>query len=67
MDYLGELLDKRYRADPSAYPARVNALETAAVVMWPRVLECGRMGAGAVVTEQAVGTDHRVWWATARR
>lgn len=53
MGYLGELLDERDRADLAAYLARVNTLETAPVVMWPRVLEFGRVGAGAVVTEQA--------------
>jgi len=54
MGYLGGLLDERDRSDLSAYLARVNALEAAPVVVWPRVLEFGRVGAGAVVPEQAV-------------
>jgi len=54
MGYLGELLDERDRSDLSAYLARVNAMDAAPVVIWPRVLEFGRVGAGAVVPEQAV-------------
>lgn len=54
MGYLGGLLDERDRNDLSAYLARVNALQAASVVVWPRVLEFGRVGAGAVVPEQAV-------------
>ena len=54
MGYLGELLDERARSDLSAYLARVNAMDAASVVIWPRVLEFGRVGAGAVVPEQAV-------------
>jgi len=54
MGYLGELLDARDRNDLSAYLARVNALDAAPLVVWPRVLEFGRVGVGAVVPEQAV-------------
>ncbi len=54
MGYLGGLLDERDRSDLSAYLARVNTLQSASVVVWPRVLEFGRVGAGAVVPEQAV-------------
>lgn len=54
MGYLGELLDERDRTDLSAYLARVNALEAAPVLVWPRVLEFGRVGAGSAVREQAV-------------
>ena len=54
MGYLGELLAERDRADLSAYLARVNVLEAAPVLVWPRVLEFGRVGAGAAVPEQAV-------------
>ena len=54
MGYLGELLAERDRADLSAYLARVNVLDAAPVLVWPRVLEFGRVGAGAAVPEQAV-------------
>ena len=54
MGYLGELLAERDRADLSAYLARVNVLDAAPVLVWPRVLEFGRVGSGAVVPEQAV-------------
>ena len=54
MGYLADLLDERDRSDLSAYLALVNALEAAPVVVWPRVLEFGRVGAGAVVPELAV-------------
>lgn len=52
MGYLGALLDEQDRSDLSAYLARVNALEGAPLVMWPRVLEFGRVGLGAAVPEQ---------------
>ena len=54
MGYLGELLDARDRADLSAYLARVNVLDTAPLLVWPRVLEFGRVGVGAAVPEQSV-------------
>ena len=54
MGYLGELLDGRDRADLSAYLARVNLLDAAPLVVWPRVVEFGRVGAGAAVPEQTV-------------
>ena len=52
MGYLAGLLDERDRSDLSAYLARVNTLDGAAVVMWPRVLEFGRVGSGAAVPPQ---------------
>ena len=54
MGYLGELLNERDRADLSAYLARVNVLDAAPVVVWPRVLEFGRVGSGAAVPEQSL-------------
>lgn len=54
MGYLGGLLSETDRRDLSAYLARVNALEGAALQVWPRVLEFGRVGVGAAVPEQAV-------------
>ena len=54
MGYLGELLDERDRADLSAYLARVNVLDAAPLLVWPRVIEFGRVGAGAAVPEQTV-------------
>jgi hypothetical protein len=54
MGYLAGLLDERDRSDISAYLARVNALDAASVVVWPRVMEFGRVGAGAAVPERPV-------------
>jgi len=55
MGYLGSVLDAQDRTDLSAYLARVNALETAAAVVWPRVVEFGRVAQGAALAEQRVG------------
>jgi len=54
MGFLRELLTEADRVDLSAYLTQVAALDPASMLIWPRVLEFGRVGAGASVPAQTV-------------
>lgn len=58
MGYLGTVLTDADRRDLSAYLERVNAQESASVVIWPRVVEFGRVAQGAAVAEQRVALSN---------
>jgi cytochrome c553 len=54
MGYLRTVLSDTDRGDLSAYLARVNALEGASAVVWPRTVEFGRVAQGAAGLESRV-------------
>jgi len=54
MGFLRDILSEADRLDLSAYLAQVAALSGAELVIWPRVLEFGRVGVGSVMQSQAV-------------
>ncbi len=59
MGYLRTVLSDTDRSDLSAYLARVNALEGAYGVVWPRTVEFGRVAQGAAGLSSRVAYTHR--------